>query len=116
MIFTHTISNKEGYFLIQLKGDLIEKSLADPLLEDLDKQLNQGNLKFVIDFSQLNYLNSNGLGVLIKLLTKIRNKGGELSGFALNDKIKKLLLITKLNQLFIINETLEDSIKAFSIK
>jgi anti-sigma B factor antagonist len=116
MIFTHTISNKEDYFLIQLKGDLIEKSLADPLLEDLDKQLNQGNLKFVIDFSQLNYLNSNGLGVLIKLLTKIRNKGGELSGFALNDKIKKLLLITKLNQLFIINETLEDSIKAFSIK
>jgi anti-sigma B factor antagonist len=116
MIFTHTISNKEGYFLIQLKGDLIEKSLADPLLEDLDKQLNQGNLKFVIDFSQLNYLNSNGLGILIKLLTKIRNKGGELSGFELNDKIKKLLLITKLNQLFIINETLEDSIKAFSIK
>ena len=116
MIFTHTISNKEDYFLIQLKGDLIEKSLADPLLEDLDKQLNQGNLKFVIDFSQLNYLNSNGLGVLIKLLTKTRNKGGELSGFALNDKIKKLLLITKLNQLFIINETLEDSIKAFSIK
>jgi anti-sigma B factor antagonist len=116
MIFTHTISNKEDYFLIQLKGDLIEKSLADPLLEDLDKQLNQGNLKFVIDFSQLNYLNSNGLGILIKLLTKIRNKGGELSGFALNDKIKKLLLITKLNQLFIINETLEDSIKAFSIK
>jgi anti-sigma B factor antagonist len=115
MIFTHTISNKEDYFLIQLKGDLIEKSLADPLLEDLDKQLNQGNLKFVIDFSQLNYLNSNGLGILIKLLTKIRNKGGELSGFALNDKIKKLLLITKLNQLFIVNETLDDALKAFSI-
>lgn len=115
MIFTHTITNKESYFLIQLKGDLIEKSLAESLLNELDKYLNQDALKFIIDFSELNYLNSNGLGVLIKILTKIRNKGGELAGFALNDKIKKLLLITKLNQLFIVNETLDDALKAFSI-
>jgi anti-sigma B factor antagonist len=116
MLFSHSISIQKNYILIKLNGDLIEKSLAEPLLEDLDKQLNQGNLKFVIDFSQLNYLNSNGLGILIKLLTKIRNKGGELSGFALNDKVKKLLLITKLNQLFIINETLEEAVKVFSNK
>jgi len=114
MIFSHTISEKESYILIKLNGDLIEKSLAESLLNDLDKLINHGKLKFVIDFSELNYLNSNGLGVLIKILTKIRNKGGELSGFALNDKVKKLLLITKLNQLFIIKETLEAAVNSFS--
>jgi len=114
MIFSYNISNHENYFLIQLKGDLIDKSLADSLINELEKQLQSGNLKYVLDFSELNYLNSNGLGVLVKILTKIRNKGGELSGFALNDKIKKLLLITKLNQLFIIKDNLEDAITSFS--
>jgi anti-sigma B factor antagonist len=114
MLFIHSITSNKDYSLIKLKGDLIEKSLAEPLIEELEKQLQSGNLKYVLDFSELNYLNSNGLGVLIKILTKIRNKGGELACFALNEKIKKLLLITKLNQLFIINENLEDAVKAFS--
>lgn len=114
MIFSYNISNHENYFLIQLKGDLIDKSLADSLINELEKQLQSGNLKYVLDFSELNYLNSNGLGILVKILTKIRNKGGELSGFALNEKIKKLLLITKLNQLFIIKDNLEDAITSLS--
>jgi anti-anti-sigma regulatory factor len=46
------------------------------------------------------------------MLTKIRNKSGELIGFGLNEKVNKLLVITKLNQLFAIKEDLQSSVKS----
>ena len=56
-------------------------------------------------------MNSSGLNVLIQLLTKTRNNGGESVIFNVNKKITELLIITKLNTLFKIAETEEEAIK-----
>ena len=110
MIFAFEILKHESYCLIKVNGELLENSQGNSLLEELEKKLNDGNLNFIIDFSKLNYLNSSGLGILVRMLTKIRNKGGELYGFGLNEKVNKLLVITKLNQLFTIKQDLQSSI------
>jgi anti-sigma B factor antagonist len=112
MIFTFEILKEESYCLIKLNGELLESSQGNLLLEELEKKLIEGNLIFIVDFSKLNFLNSSGLGILVRMLTKIRNKSGELIGFGLNEKVNKLLVITKLNQLFAIKEDLQSSVKS----
>jgi anti-sigma B factor antagonist len=116
MIFTFEIVKQENYCLINLNGELLESSQGNLLLEELEKKLSEGNLNFIVDFSKLNFLNSCGLGILVRMLTKIRNKSGEIVGFGLNEKVNKLLIITKLNQLFTIKEDLLSSTKAIIFK
>jgi len=65
----------------------------------------------IIDISELRYINSSGIGVLITILTKFRNKGGEVYLMNPSESVSKLLLITKLNAIFQIIKSEEDVLK-----
>ena len=114
MLFTYTISHKKDVYVINIEGELIDKNQAEPFVQEIKKLVDAGNKKYVLDFSNLRYMNSSGLGVLISVLTKIRNSDGELSVTNLNKKIKELLVITKLNQMFHVTDTLEKAIESLS--
>jgi anti-sigma B factor antagonist len=65
----------------------------------------------VIDLSQVRYISSSGIGVLITILTKMRNAGGEVFLSSPSEHVKKLLIITKLNNIFNVFETLEEALE-----
>jgi anti-sigma B factor antagonist len=67
-------------------------------------------LKCVIDISKLRYINSSGIGVLITILTKFRNKDGEVFLLNPSESVQKLLVITKLNAIFQIAKTEEEAL------
>ena len=58
-------------------------------------------------------MNSTGLSILINIFTQTRNRGGEVVITNIPEKINKLLIITKLNSIFNIEETVEAAKKAF---
>jgi anti-sigma B factor antagonist len=62
----------------------------------------------VIDLEKVRYISSSGLGLLITLLTKMKNAGGELFLTAPSEHVKKLLLITKLNGIFTVVESVKE--------
>jgi anti-sigma B factor antagonist len=96
--FTHEQTN--GQLTLHLSGDLIGETGGTAILEVANKAIAGGLLKCVVDISALRYINSSGIGVLITLLTKFRNKGGELYLMKPSDSVQKLLVITKLNAIF----------------
>ncbi len=67
---------------------------------------------FIIDLSQLKFINSVGLSFLIAVLTKSRNMGGETIITSVSEKIAQLLAITKLKSIFIASSNLEEGIEA----
>lgn len=114
MLFHYKISPKSSVSIVHMGGELIEKSQGEPLVQEIKALLEKGSRKFVLDFSNLRYMNSSGLGILVTILTKVRNNGGELAVTNLNKKIKELLVITKLNQMFHVTNTLEEAIGELS--
>jgi anti-sigma B factor antagonist len=72
------------------------QELKQKVLDELEK----GEKKFLIDFSQTGYIDSSGLGVLVSLSKKIRERGGELSLANLNADLKSLFELTRLDMLF----------------
>ena len=98
MTFEHEI--KGGSLIIRMSGDLIGEDNGSQVLTVANEAIQQQVLKGIVDISGLRYINSSGIGVLITILTKFRNKGGE--GYLLNpsESVKKLLVITKLNSIF----------------
>jgi anti-sigma B factor antagonist len=86
--------------LLRLSGDLIGETGGTAIVEKANEAIAQNIRKCVVDISALRYINSSGIGVLITLLTKFRNKGGELYLMKPSESVKKLLVITKLNAIF----------------
>lgn len=91
----------EGDFLVaSLSGDLIGEENGPQIVTEMEGFNTNGNLNVIVDISHVRYINSSGIGVLITLLTKARNKGGELCLIKPSDSVQKLLIITKLQAIF----------------
>ncbi len=98
MTTTSTVQN--GILFIRLEGDLIGSPDTDQLLQSINTHLGEEVNQCAIDLSEIRYINSTGIGVLVSLLTKFRSRGGELVLINPADHPKKMLAVTKLNNIF----------------
>ncbi|MTI19781.1 anti-sigma factor antagonist [Fulvivirga sp. RKSG066] len=108
MQYTHTIN--DGIITIKLKGDLIGEDSGVDIIELVNDTIQKDVLHCIIDISELRYINSSGIGVLITILTKFRNKGGEVCLLKPSESVQKLLIITKLNAIFSIVQNESEAI------
>lgn len=98
MEFRHQIIN--GVFVLDLTGDLIGENHGPELISIINDAINDDVFFCAIDISKVRYINSSGIGVLITILTKFRNKGGEVVLIKPSESVEKLLIITKLSSIF----------------
>ncbi|HVB30018.1 MAG TPA: STAS domain-containing protein [Gemmatimonadaceae bacterium] len=99
-----TITKQGDVSIVEIDGQLIvgnRQELKQKMLEELEG----GARKLLVDFSKTGYIDSSGLGVLVSLSKRIREQGGELRLAALNDDLRTLFELTKLDTLFQIAET-----------
>lgn len=105
----HYSQRKEGqvHYLF-MEGDLIGDEVGPRIAELVSDSVEAGIKTMVIDLEKVRYISSSGLGLLITLLTKMKNAGGELFLTAPSEHVKKLLLITKLNGIFTVVESVKE--------
>ena len=109
MEYSHEIEN--NIFILRLTGDLIGENHGPELVSIINDTINDDIIFCAVDIRNVRYINSSGIGVLITILTKFRNKGGEVVLIKPSDSVEKLLVITKLNSIFTIVPNLEDAFK-----
>ena len=100
---------ESNLLFINFIGDLIGEQSGPELVEAINDHLNKNIIYAAIDISNVRYINSSGIGVLITILTKFRNKGGEVLLINPSDHVKKLLIVTKLNAIFTIVDSKEEA-------
>ena len=110
MEFSYVIKNETHYAVIQLSGSLINEDQTKIIIDDINNLIEKNLNNFIINLSQVNYMNSTGLNLLIKILTKSRNSGGETIVTEVPERIKKLFLISKLNNVFSVTNNSDDAI------
>jgi anti-sigma B factor antagonist len=85
--------------VVAIEGQLIagnRQQLRDAITTELDR----GATAFVIDFVETGYIDSAGLGVLVSLSKRVRESQGTLRLTNLNDDLRTLFELTKLDTLF----------------
>jgi anti-sigma B factor antagonist len=112
MSFTVRKDEGKGVTIIGVDGQLIVGNRHD-LKSKVVEAMDQGESKFVIDFSETGYIDSSGLGVLVSLSKKIREAGGDLRLAGLNDDLRTLFELTKLDTLFTILDSAEEAVAEF---
>ncbi|MEJ2003539.1 MAG: STAS domain-containing protein [Cyclobacteriaceae bacterium] len=112
MKFSHSISGE--VLILTLEGDLIGENSGIDLIEVVNTQIAAGARLCIVDIRKLRYINSSGIGVLITILTKFRNKGGDICLLEPSENVKKLLIITKLNAIFQVASDQKEAMKILS--
>jgi anti-sigma B factor antagonist len=111
MGFSET-KDRAGVTVVQVDGQLIvgnRHELKDLIQSALDK----GDRRLLIDFSSTGYIDSSGLGALVSISKRIREAGGELRLAGLNEDLRSLFELTKLDTLFTISETPDQALASF---
>lgn len=111
MDYSHKIEN--NIIVLKLSGDLIGENHGPELISVVNDAINDDIIFCAIDIQNVRYINSSGIGVLITILTKFRNKGGNVVLIKPSDSVEKLLIITKLYSIFTIVSSLDHATSEF---
>ncbi len=101
-----TILDVDGKILLG-EGDVQLKRKIDELIE-------RKETKLVINLANVPYMDSGGLGEIVRSYTTVKRAGGELKLLNATKRISDLLTITKLITVFEVFETEADAVKSFS--
>lgn len=100
--------------VLDLKGK-ITLGEGDELLKDkVNSLVNQGHKKIVLNLADVPYIDSAGLGEIVRTYTTVSRQGGSLKLLNLTKRITDLLAITKLLTVFETFESEGDAVKSFS--
>src|SRR5205085_8044447 len=100
--------------LLDIKGK-VTLGEGDEILKDkINSLMNQGHKKIVLNLADVPYIDSAGLGEIVRTFTTVSRQGGSLKLLNLTKRISDLLAITKLLTVFETFDAEADAVKSFS--
>lgn len=97
--------------IIDIQGEI--NAFAENVLMDAYTQAtSQGAKNIVLNFSELSYMNSSGIGLLVTLLIRANRQKQSLVAFGLSDHYKQIFELTRLNESIKIYPSEKDAIAA----
>jgi anti-sigma B factor antagonist len=112
--FDLAIADEQGCMVFHLRGRLMDQQQADRLMGALDDELAKGHKSVILDLSELQYMNSTGLNILINVLTRTRNAGGDTLIAGVSNSVRQLFVVTKLDSVFIITPDVATAVAKLS--
>jgi anti-sigma B factor antagonist len=108
-MFTSTLEN--NIFIIRFQENLIMPTLDADLQQAIEDCIEKGTLHCIINLEGVQYANSSGIGILMRILAKFRNVGGESVLLNPSAHLQKLLIITKLSAIFTVATSMDEAVK-----
>lgn len=103
----------DGIAVLKLRGKLMGGPETQELHDHVRGLVADEVKNIVIDLSNVKWLNSSGLGVLMASYTTLKNNGGSLKLAGVTEKVESLLAITQLINFFETYETVDRAISSF---
>jgi len=95
--------------ILDLKGKILIGDGIDELRAEINQLLQNKQINILLNFQEVPYLDSTGLGEVVRAYTSVKNAGGAIKIVYLTNKVRDLLSVTKLITVF---ETFEEEAKA----
>jgi anti-sigma B factor antagonist len=105
------ILNK-GHVDVLLPAGRLDQVNGQLLKKEVERLLSQGKTKIHINFGQVEFINSGGLGALISTLKSINLQKGRLTLSNIQSYTEEIFKITQLHYIFEIYATEEDAVEA----
>ena len=103
----------DDILVVKLEGEL-DAFTAQQVKEQLSTFIKKGYKKIVVNLSQVRYINSTSIGVLVSRLRDLKNRQGELVLAELSDRVNRILTLVGGKRLFQIFNTEQEAIASLA--
>ena len=105
------VGNNNDIVSVVLSGRL-DTQQADYLLHSVQKQIELGHKKLILDCDDLEFISSVGLGMLVRVNSRMRKHGGDVKLAAVHGIVAEAMKISCLDRLVEMYPTVEAAIEA----
>ena len=100
--------------VLDLKGKITLGEGDEVLKDKINSLILQGHKKMLLNLADVPYIDSAGLGEIVRTYTTVSRQGGQLKLVNLTKRITDLLMITKLLTVFETFDSEAEALKSFS--
>jgi anti-sigma B factor antagonist len=104
---------KSGIHVVEIKGQLMGGPDTGELDEKLYAIIGKEAKKAIVDLKECDWINSSGLSILIHHYKKFKDAGGELKLANLTNKVERILVISRLTEVFDVKDSIDEALDAF---
>lgn len=94
--------NREGATILSVNGR-VDTSTAPVLEHAINREIENGNRKILLDFSSVSYISSGGLRVLLATAKKLKNPADRFALCCLSAEVLKILKLAGFTSIFSIS-------------
>ncbi len=103
---------QDDVLIVKADGGLNAQT-SNEFVESLEKMVDGGLRKIIVDCSKLDHISSYGIGVMIRLHKRLDEKAGDVKFASVKGLIVEILRMTRLNKLFAIYPDVQSAKLAF---
>jgi anti-sigma B factor antagonist len=100
-----------GIGVIEVHG-VLTSGAEDKLMIAYQQATDEDRSVVIFNFSDMEYINSSGIGLLITILIRAKRKGHKLVACGLKDHFRQIFLLTRLEEAMPVFDSEEDAVKA----
>lgn len=109
------LSNKGATLIVGITGELDHHS-SDSVRRKVDAEIMKSHVKNVIfDFSNVNFMDSSGLGVIMGRYKNIRKLGGKMAVVNPVSQVKRVFELSGFMKIIEVYENIESAINTFAM-
>lgn len=105
--------NVGGVVVLDLEGKILIGDGCQELRDAICKTLDEGKQKILLNLAGVSYMDSTGLGEVIRNYKTVIDKGGKLKLLNLTARIRDLMAMTKLLTVFEVFESEPEAVASF---
>jgi anti-sigma B factor antagonist len=109
----HTTREEGNVVILVLNGRIMGDTEDTALFNLIPELADEGKINIVMDFCNVEWMNSKGLGICISGATTLRNRGGDLKLACTSEKVESLLNKTRMFAVFEVFKTTDEAVKSF---
>jgi anti-sigma B factor antagonist len=99
--------------ILTVDGDLVIGEAETSFKRTVTRLIEQGHVHLLVDLTKVGFLDSSGLGALVRALTNTQKEGGTTKLLSAGPQVKKLLTMTNLDSVFETHDDLETAVSSF---
>jgi anti-sigma B factor antagonist len=106
----------DGVLVFALRMGPGQRGSIDGFHRLICARIDEGQSRFVVNLSECSWIDSKGLGELVKALVAVMRQGGGLKVAELPERLRTIFEITNLMKVFEVFESEADAIQSYGFK
>lgn len=110
----HVFRTEQGIGIFELQGKLMGESDDLKIINKIEEYAEDGIINIILDFSNVQWTNSRGVGICMSARDTLQSKGGDLRIAGMCEKVLSIFKLTHIDTIIKSYNTLEEATASFN--